>query len=806
MSIMIILIFLLITTFAITTINISTDNDQVAEKVYLHIDRVYYNSGDDIWFKAYVIDPATNRLSFNTNNLHVELIAPDLRIVQRRIIRIEKGLGNGDFHLDDFLVSGKYIIRAYTNHMRNFDHQFFFRKEITVINPYLGDPELHHDTLFAENKLYISFYPEGGSLVDNVSSTVAFKAVNTSGKGCDVTGEVWSSSGDSITSFKSSYLGMGSFTLRPLPGLSYYAIIKGPSGIEAKTYLPESFPTGFAISAFLVSKNKLFLLISTNNETFSSLTDKNFSLILSSRNVTVKTTKIEISSLINNFDLPAEDFPDGILRIKLTDSKGIPLCERLLFFQNNNDVRLNIVTDRKEYKPREKTHVNLSLSGDSAFSESGAFSLSAAEAQYTEKYSLFPTSIASWFLLESDIRGPVEEPSSYFDPDNKDRGHNLDLLLLTHGWRDFQWKYDSLSPYKHEIGFNITGKVKRTLGDKSVKGVKINMGIFGKNISRVLNSETDSSGSFSFEGIDLVGEGKLLVAATNNRKRVVGNLFVDSLFYEPAEIDEKITFYPEQDMVSLAYTAFKKEATIKISEKKRYRLSDTLELGEVFITAKRIESPQEHHIGEARMVYGNPDKELVITPALENSSVDILSLLSGRIPGVRVAGSGININIVLTRSVPPGPALLFLDGIEVPPENVQFILSQSSFTVERIDVLNPTPLLGMRGANGAINIITRIGTGREPKELDPGSKAIIVRGFHEPGIFYSPKHDAPDEGAFMPDIRTTIFWEPNVYVNSDSTGILEYFNADKPATINIIAEGITEGGIPVSGKVSYIVK
>jgi hypothetical protein len=39
--------------------------ESFAEKVYLHIDSVNYTSGNDIWFKAYVIDPATNKLSDN---------------------------------------------------------------------------------------------------------------------------------------------------------------------------------------------------------------------------------------------------------------------------------------------------------------------------------------------------------------------------------------------------------------------------------------------------------------------------------------------------------------------------------------------------------------------------------------------------------------------------------------------------------------------------------------------------------------------------------------------------------------------
>jgi hypothetical protein len=130
----------------------------------------------------------------------------------------------------------------------------------------------------------------------------------------------------------------------------------------------------------------------------------------------------------------------------------------------------------------------------------------------------------------------------------------------------------------------------------------------------------------------------------------------------------------------------------------------------------------------------------------------------------------------------------------------------SPFTVDRVDVIDPSPLFGMRGASGAINIITRIGSGWEFKELDPASKAIVVRGFYEPRIFYAPRYKTPDKETQMPDMRATIFWEPNIIVKNNNDVNIEYYNADKPATINILAEGITEGGIPVSCKISYVVK
>jgi hypothetical protein len=410
---------------------------QVAEKVYLHIDRISYTSGDEIWFKAYVIDPSTNRLSLNTNKLYVELIAQDAKIIQHRTVKIEIGTGHGDFHLYDSIPSGKYRIRAYTNFMRNYDEQFFFLKEITIVSPYDEVKGLNKTIKKIDNKIDITFFPEGGSLVNNVTSKIAFKAVNALGKGCDVAVKLYTPSGEQIAIFKSIHNGMGYFNIQPGTGHSYYTVVQGGDSTETRASLPASFPTGVAIHTAITEDKKLIVTVSTNEATLPMLKDVDLSVNLSSRNLINKLSKIRINSLVNNFLIPLDSIPEGILRVTLSGAEGLPLCERLVFLQKNGDVKVNISPDKRVYKPREKIIAEISLSGDSTFTGTGEFSFSAAEERFTDNSSPYPASIASWFLLESDIRGKIEGPSYYFDPDNKNRLQDLDLLLMTQGWRDF---------------------------------------------------------------------------------------------------------------------------------------------------------------------------------------------------------------------------------------------------------------------------------------------------------------------------------------------------------------------------------
>jgi uncharacterized protein YfaS (alpha-2-macroglobulin family) len=75
------------------------DSLQIIEKVYLQTDRNCYYPGDDIWFKAYLVNALDRSISGPSRSLHVELISPSSEIIMSRIIRLDGGLGNGDFKL-----------------------------------------------------------------------------------------------------------------------------------------------------------------------------------------------------------------------------------------------------------------------------------------------------------------------------------------------------------------------------------------------------------------------------------------------------------------------------------------------------------------------------------------------------------------------------------------------------------------------------------------------------------------------------------------------------------------------------------
>lgn len=779
-----------------------SDSLNVIEKVYLHVDRDSYHAGDDIWFKAYLIDALPHLLTDHSSNLHVELISPSSKIISNRIIRLNGGLGNGDLKLPVDIKSGRYKIRAYSNYMRNFSDQLFFNKEIIVINS-TDSAKISDEVKYVENQIQLSFFPEGGSLVDNVSSIVAFMAVNSRGKGCDVSGKIFSSNGDLITTFRSTHLGMGSFYLRPLPGLSYYSIYKGPDSIDFKTQLPASFSVGVTFSISITQNNELLLITKTNPQSLSIVSDRELSLSISIRKEVFKTISFKINSPITSFVVLTDDIPDGILMLTLSAPNNLPLAERLVYIQKEAPVKIQIKTDKPLYTKREPVSLKISLSGDSTIEKDGNVSLAVVDENLLENTSKYPRTISSWFLLESDVRGYVEDPSYYFDPSNPDRLRDLDLLLRTQGWRDFGWKYDK--GYFHpENGFKISGRLRKYSTNKPIEGSRVSIGLFGSKSTFLTTVPVDSSGRFQLSDIDLTGEARLVVSGIGEKDRMKGLLILDSVTYSPAKVSDSLSFI--SILIENNQNRFKSYYKINEGIRKKYKLSDTITLEEVYIISQRPKDIQTLKIERSRLKYGKPEGELLITEQMY-SYPNLAEVIRGKFPGVEITGTEPNYKIRIrgAGTIMGGTdPLLLIDGIPTTLEDL--IILPVNF-IERIDVLKSvgsSAIFGIEGANGVINLITRAGgPGYIPVNY---SKNIRISGYNSSRIFYSPQHLPDSNSDFNPDLRSTLYWKPDINLEGTNEVILNYYNGDNSSLIRVIAEGITTTGIPITGKAEYEVR
>jgi hypothetical protein len=423
----------------------------------------------------------------------------------------------------------------------------------------------------------------------------------------------------------------------------------------------------------------------------------------------------------------------------------------------------------------------------------------------------------------------VEEPSYYFDPSNPDRLEDLDLLLLTQGWRDFKWKYKT-NDFLPEHGFSISGRVRKKLVDAALKNSTITLAIFkgGNPLIEIL--PLNSEGKFVSEKFDLTGEAKLVASVTGEKDNLKGWLLLDSIAYTPAPVKEikrranliqndQISsdnqLVTGNQLINVNMHKFIQYAEFKSSIQKKYRLSDTISLGEVNVIAKRVDWTESARSRSRHYLMGTPDREIVITPGMEiyNNAVQLLTS--------RFIISPFKFPYGLNRRI-QNP-LYMIDGTKATKGDIMALPITS---IERIDVIDDpasfaalrtlteievTDSLGittttMGYADGAISIILKDSFNSYINKSVSHSVNIKLSGYNEPRLFYSPKHKSTLESDYKPDLRTTLFWVPNITLEANRELLLDFYNSDNSSAIKITVEGITSTGIPVSGTTEYKVQ
>ncbi|MEO6524611.1 MAG: hypothetical protein ABIN91_23200 [Mucilaginibacter sp.] len=112
------------------------------EKLFLHLDKPNYASGDTIWFKAYLLNGDYLTPSTRSGLLYIELDDLDNKCVKRIMAPVSSGLSWGNIALNpEDIPDGSYTLRAYTNWMRNFGEDYVFKKQL-YITSLTNDPLL----------------------------------------------------------------------------------------------------------------------------------------------------------------------------------------------------------------------------------------------------------------------------------------------------------------------------------------------------------------------------------------------------------------------------------------------------------------------------------------------------------------------------------------------------------------------------------------------------------------------------------------------------------------------------------------
>ena len=98
-------------------------------------------SGEYLYYSLHVLTTTTNVPSTFSKIGYVELIGENGKVVFRHKIKLNNGIGQGEFFVPVTVPSGNYKLIGYTQWMRNFGINRIFQSDIGVINPFQNNQE-----------------------------------------------------------------------------------------------------------------------------------------------------------------------------------------------------------------------------------------------------------------------------------------------------------------------------------------------------------------------------------------------------------------------------------------------------------------------------------------------------------------------------------------------------------------------------------------------------------------------------------------------------------------------------------------
>ncbi|WP_422106738.1 MG2 domain-containing protein [Winogradskyella sp.] len=664
-----------------------------------------------------------------------------------------------------------------------------------------------------KDHLDIQFFPEGGHLVDGLLSTVAFKAIDYNGLGHRVEGTIKDNFGNTITTFSSNDLGMGTFKLLPEPNALHYAeIIKG--NLSYKYQLPMARPNG-SVMTLVSLRDELRLSIVSHNQTSETLSIKT-----SSRGVQYQNFSFELKDTITT-SIPKASLPEGVIKISVLNDKNQTICERLVF-NNRPDQRLKVhmVSDKIVYAQREA--VRLALTIDSMQTKTpmslSVLVLGKSRAETSRSYK--PNILAS-ILLNSELKGFIEHPNYYFDKSNRSRHVDLDAMMLTQGWRDYKYQKEaSITTFKHDPETNLvlSGTIGEYFNPNKRPKKPMNLNLMIKNdIPQFYSLEVPSSGRYSFQLDDIYKPKSefFMQVVDNGGKAVDFKINLDKKWRPEIQKQSKRSF----SIPSSIKTNFTEQMQVVDQIKQNYETTfNTIALEEVNIKGYKLTPAREAFMKR----HGEPTKvlegsDLNKNPPKWNSG--LLSVIRAQFPNeIMIINEGPPNNQFL-RAVVRGTergggfTYVLVDNIPLSLEEYRFVESMPVDEIESIDILE-SPKNKNKYCDqvlrtiicptyvALINIYTKSGNGIFGMVKPKGFRINKIEGFSETAEFYAPKYEnLSSQDWVIPDHRSVIHWSPDVELNEEGRAILEFYNDDHVGEVSVIIEAISK-----NGKMGYIEK
>jgi len=713
------------------------------QKVVLVTDKQQYLAGETIWIQAFLVSARTHKPDTVSNNLYVEFVDASNNLQEFLILKLENGFASGSINLPDSFPGGNYQLKAYTNWMINFDKDFHFVKDVLVVTPNEENfverdvirQNRRFNTILEEQKeqMQFAFFPEGGNLVAGIENRVAFMAANAIGTGVGAKGVVVDQGGREVANVQTYHNGKGIFNFVPQAGMNYTARIEFENGEKQTVSMPSVMPMG------------MVLRIDNRGDTLNINVKANLppnQLATSSRILLLGHTRgnlryAEEANLVDNrFDvsIPSNVFPDGIAHFTLFDSNGQPLAERLVFVNNDRgfDPYAPLPFSIQQEDGQQVLNFYMPKAADTLRTSAYALAVTTLGAENNE----IEHNIVTHLLLTSDLGRIIDAPWYYLSQNDPERVKRLDLLMMTHGWRRFEWGNlleGILPPLRvaEQTGLTLFGQITPISSARPTGRIAVELSAGIQERRARMSTTTTDEGFFTFSGLDFSGVYTAMISVGRDRR---GRIFEVSLFDRLRQ---------SESFILNAQTIMQPTTERGPNWQRKPQPNFWQRLLTRDIPARRSREPVS--------MFGTPDQQIFLND-LDVTYTSVFDILRDRVTGLNVVGGQIVLRGVTSFMLSSEP-VFFVDEVQV---SRGAFLGVPVSEIERIGVLRAgasTAILGTRGGNGALLIYTR----REIHQRQH-SFEFQLRGYHVPDEFFQSRIQV--DNADYNHIPRTMLWAP----------------------------------------------
>jgi len=742
------------------------------EKIYVHVDRPNYLAGETVWFKIYLTDASLHKALDLSSVAYLEVInANDVAVLQQKI-EMKNGVGNGSFIIPVDWNSDNYTIRCYTNWMKNFDADLFFKKIIAIVNPFKA-PELN----VPPTNIRAQFFPEGGNMVAGIKSKVAFQVVDEYGQGIDFLGCVLNERNDTIAKFAPHKFGMGHFTFTPSQVHQYRTFVQTKVGKSIYTNLPAPLPNGYSMSVIDSVEDKLVIRVHASLQTRSL--HSGAYLFIHARNMISHVLYLPFTNGSCDFIIERKDLLEGISHLTVFDTDLRPQCERLIFTKPKNGMELSVRPSKSNYATRQTVSFELNAALQKEFIGSNC----SVSIYRIDSLPHSAENIKSYFWLTSELGGKIESPEYYFSSEASVKAAT-DNLMLTHGWRRFKWRDEVLDSTRKKVFLPernaaiLQFKIQQGNQAKSNIDTYLSMAS-GQN--KLWIAKSDGNGIALFEIPTKQPDSKLSI---QTHSAIDSTLQIEML----SPYSKKTSKWPA--------------APLKLSSS----LENQLTSRSIGMQVQNIYAGEQNDKPSEKLTesyfYGLADEVYLLDdytrfPVMEEI---LREYVSGVFVRKRKDGFHFSVYDQKRKSVFEQAPMMLLDGMPIFDEDELMKLDPTQIKI--LEVITRKWHLGEFQFSGIISLKTYQGEGVNLL-ANPRLRQLDYVGLSAEKEFYSPSYQSTTTSR-LPDYRHLLYWNPSVQPK-DVIENLSFFTSEITGKFKIVVEGISKNGTVSYGETTFSV-